>query len=284
MTALALAITLLALAATTAGAQPAACRTDSSAEAFVACARAGTERYRDQAMAVLDGYRRVGSDFPGMGEHWIRMALVFDGTIDARQPEVLTYVVVDGMPRLLGVAYLVPLLAGEQPPDQPIGRGAWHDHSRTLEDETVLPMHHAPDSGEGARLAMLHAWIWSPNPAGMFAADNWAIPFIRLGLTPDLSQAGAVAKALSLAAGGRAYVERAIDAAAQPTRGERQQVATALDRAEVLVTAIARRLPGSAVDAVAATKLTSAWAGLWLAIDAALGTKARSRLSALVLR
>ena len=284
MTALSLAILLMALGETTAGAQPVACRTDSSAEAFVACAQAGTERYRDRAMAVLDGYRRVGSDFPGMGEHWIRMALVFDGTIDARQPEVLTYVVVDGMPRLLGVAYLVPLLAGEQPPDPPIGRGAWHDHSRTLEDETVLPMHHAPDSGEGARLAMLHAWIWSPNPAGMFAADNWAIPYIRLGLTPDLSQAGAVAKALSLTAGGRAYVERAIHAAVRPSDNERQRVAVALDRAEALVTAIVRELEGPDVDAPAAAQLASAWAGLWLAIDAALGTEARSRLSALVLR
>ena len=284
MTALALAITLLALAATTADAQPAACRTDSSAEAFVACAQAGTERYRDQAMAVLDGYRRIGSDFPGMGEHWIRMALVFDGTIDARQPEVLTYVAVGGMSRLLGVAYVVPLLAGEQPPPHPIGREAWHDHSRTLEDETVLPMHHAPDSGEGARLAMLHAWIWSPNPAGMFAADNWAIPYIRLGLTPDLSQPGAVAKALSLIAGGRAYVEAAIHAAARPSDKEGRRVATALDRAEALVTAIARDLAGPDLDASAAAKLASAWAGLWLAIDAALGTEARGRLSALVLR
>jgi hypothetical protein len=147
MTALFLAITLVALGATTAGAQPVACRADASAEAFVACAQAGTERYHDQAVAVLDGYRRVGSDFPGMGEHWIRMALVFDGTIDARHPEVLTYVVVGGTPRLLGVAYVVPLLAGEQPPPHPAGREAWHDPSRTLEDETVLPMHHAPDSG-----------------------------------------------------------------------------------------------------------------------------------------
>ena len=94
-----LAIALLALGATTAGAQPVPCHTDSSVDAFVACAHAGTERYRDQAMAVLDGYRRIGSDFPGMGEHWIRIALVFDSTIDARQPEVLTYVVVGGVPR-----------------------------------------------------------------------------------------------------------------------------------------------------------------------------------------
>ncbi len=284
MTALSLVILLLALGETTAGAQPVGCHTDSSAEAFVACAQAGTERYRDRAIAVLDGYRRVGSDFPGMGEHWIRMALVFDGTIDARQPEVLIYVFVGGVPRLLGVAFVVPLLAGEQPPAHPIGREAWHDHSRTLEDETVLPMHHAPDSGEGARLAMLHAWIWSPNPAGMFAADNWAIPYIRLGLTPDRSQAGAVAKALSLAAGGRGYVERAIHAAARPSDNERQRVAVALDRAEALVTAIARDLQGPDVDEPAAGKLASAWAGLWLAIDAALGTEARGRLSALVLR
>lgn len=284
MTALILAMTLLALGATTAGAQPVACPTDSSADVFVACARAGTERYRDQAMAVLDGYRRIGSDFPGMGEHWIRMALVFDGRIDAGQPEVLTYADVGGTPRLLGVAYAVPLLAGEQPPAHPVGRDAWHDHSRTLDDETVLPMHHMPGAGEGARVAMLHAWIWSPNPAGMFAADNWAIPYIRLGLTPDLTHAGAVAKALSLASGGRAYVERAIHAAARPRDDERRRVTVALDRAEALATAAVRGIRGPDVDAPAAATLASAWAGLWLAVDAALGADARHRLSTLALR
>jgi len=61
-------------------------------------------------------------------------------------------------------------------------------------------------------------------------------------------------------------------------------VAAALDRAEALVTAIARDLEGPDVDAPAAAKLASAWAGLWVAVDAALGTEARSRLSVLMLR
>lgn len=120
--------------------------------AFLERARAATEKYRDQAAAVLDGYRRIGSDFPAMGEHWIRINLLFDGKIDAERPELLTYIPDSGKPRLLGVVYAVPLLPGESSPDFPAGRNAWHDHFRTLEDETVLPHHHFSGSaGDEAR-------------------------------------------------------------------------------------------------------------------------------------
>src|SRR5215207_5997704 len=84
-----------------------------SVAAFVDCARTGTERYRDHASAIADGYRPVGSDFPAMGQHWIRITSLFDGRFDAAKPEVLNYVTVNGRPQLLGVGYAVPLLDGE---------------------------------------------------------------------------------------------------------------------------------------------------------------------------
>ena len=43
---------------------------------------------------------------------------------------------------------------------------------------------------------MMHAWIWSPNPEGIFAADNWLIPLLRLDLTPPAEFSVAAAKAL----------------------------------------------------------------------------------------
>lgn len=285
---LSLPVALLLLRATAAAGQtpvqPPGCGGVASTDAFVACARSGTEQYRDHAKAVLDGYRRVGGDFPGMGEHWIRTALLFDGAIEPARPEVLTYVSVGGAPQLLGVAYVVPLLEGEQPPDGPIGRHAWHDHSRTLDDETVLPKHHTSDAGAGARLTMLHAWIWSPNPGGMFAADNWAIPAIRLGLPAPLNQPEPVAKALSFAVGGRGYIERAIDAAAQPTARERRRVGAALDRAEAAVTAVARDLTSQGLDAARGEALGAIWAELWRSVDAALSAQARARLAERPLR
>jgi hypothetical protein len=199
-----------------------------STASFIACARLGTERYHDQTAALLDGYRRIGRDFPGMGEHWIRVGLVFHGAVDASRLEVLIYVRVKGQPQLLGVAYAVPLLRGEKPPDGPAGPDSWHHHSRTVEDETLLPLHHTPGPAEiGARLAMMHAWIWSLNPEGMFAADNWAIPYIRLGLTPNLTSSASVGKTLAWATGGREYFELAIERAARSTLVEKERMKVA---------------------------------------------------------
>jgi hypothetical protein len=275
-----LSVALAVLWASAGAAQPPArCDTAMSSlsrASFVECARAGTERYRDQRVALLDGYRRIGRDFPAMGEHWIRVGLLFDGRIEASHPEVLVYVTIGGTPHLLGVAYAAPLLDGERPPDGPAGRDAWHDHSRTIEDETVLPRHHTSDSAaDGARLAMLHAWIWSVNPEGTFAADNWAIPYLRLGLTLDTTFSVSAAKALSLATdGGREYVERAIAATGlQPA--EAQRVKGVMDRAQAEATSIAQDVRDAAMGEPQSRSLAAIWTGMWAALDEALGAEAR---------
>lgn len=257
-----------------------------SASAFVENARAGTEKYRDQAAAIRDGYRRIGRDFPAMGEHWIRINLVFDGRFDPSRPEVLNYVVIDGKPRLLGVGYAMPLLAGESAPSGPAGADAWHDHFRTVEDETVLPHHHhggrsAPD---GPRLAMMHAWIWSPNPEGVFAADNWTIPYLRLGLTPGDNAPPSVAKALSLASGGRSYFEMSIDAATEGETVDKDRVKAAFNRAQLAVEAIVRETRGASIGEREISTLARVWTDMWEAIDEALGRDARQRLAHLPIR
>ena len=256
----------------------------SSASHFVECARSGTARYRDRAAAIRDGYRRIGRDFPAMGEHWIRMALVFDGKFDASRPEVLNYVEIDGEPRLFGVGYAVPLLAGETAPGGPAGLHAWHDHFRTIDDETLLPHHHTHGSAnEGARLAMMHAWIWSSNPHGTFAADNWAIPFARRRLDMPAEFPQAAAKALSLASGGRDYVEAALDAAGA-AGGPEHAVTQALDRA---VERVIRLLPpgrGTAPDQSELERLADIWTEMWAAIDEAVPPSNRQSLARLAVR
>src|SRR5205823_815673 len=148
-----------------------------SAAAFLERARAATGKYQDRAVAILDGYRQIGGDFPAMGEHWINVGLLYDGKIEPEHPEFLTYAVINGEPRLLGLAYALPLLSGESVPDWPAGIEAWHDHFRTIEDETLFPQHHSfGAAGDAPRLAMLHVWTWLANPAGIWAPDNWAIP------------------------------------------------------------------------------------------------------------
>jgi hypothetical protein len=251
---------------------------------FVECARAGTERYHDRQAAIRDGYRRIGRDFPAMGEHWIRIALVFDSKFDPSRPEVLNYVEIGGKPRLLGVGYAMPLLTGEAAPAGPAGPRAWHDHFRSVDEETVLPDHHTHGSANnGARLAMMHAWIWSPNPEGVFAPDNWAIPFVRHNLIPPAEFPIGAAKALSLLSGGRDYVEASIRAVAG--RGDHQEFArAALDDAVRQVTAIVPRDPQERIDAAMLARLASIWTGLWTAIDGAAPADVRQKLMSLAVR
>ena len=256
-----------------------------SAATFVECARAGTEKYRNRALAVADGYRRIGRDFPAMGEHWIRLSLLFDGKFHPSRPEVLNYVIVGGKPELAGVGYAVPLLADERVPDGPAGRDAWHDHDRTIENETVLPHHHAQSQERsGARLAMLHAWIWCDNPDGMFIADNWALPFLRAGLRPESRPPVAAARALSLATGGRDYFEMSIDAAGANGADERTAVKDAMDRAQASGVSVLEALQSDGIRDVHIARLVAIWTDMWNAIDQALAPQVRQKLSHLPIR
>lgn len=257
----------------------------SSVPQFVECARSGTARYRDREVAIRDGYRRIGRDFPAMGEHWIRVALVFDGKFDASRPEVLNYVEIDGEPRLFGVGYAVPLLSGETAPPGPAGLHAWHDHFRTIDDETLLPHHHTHGSAnDGARLAMMHAWIWSGNPHGIFAADNWAIPFERRGLGVPAGFPEAAAKALSLASGGRDYVEASVEAAGADGGHERAAVKQALDRAVERVIVLLPPGRRTALDWSELGRLAGIWTEMWAAIDEAVPPRVRKSLASLAVR
>lgn len=254
-----------------------------SEQRFVECARAGTARYHDRQTAIRDGYRRIGRDFPAMGEHWIRITLVFDGKFDASRPEVLNYVEVGGKPQLLGVGYAMPLLAGEAAPIGPAGPEAWHDHFRSVDEETVLPDHHTHGGAQDrARLAMMHAWVWSPNPAGMFAADNWAIPFIRHNWAPPAELTLPAAKALSLLSG-RDYVEASI-LAVVVKEDQRESVRAALDRAVGHIHAAVPQVGQAKLDAAALKRLSSIWSELWTSIDATVPADARQRLLSLATR
>jgi len=243
------------------------------ASTFIERARTGTAKYQDQSAAILDGYRRIGRDFPAMGEHWIRVGLLFDGQIEPERPEFLTYIVVSGTPKLLGAAYALPLLPGEQPPDLPAGSDAWHDHFNTIEDETLLPRHHLSGSvGDRARLAMLHVWIWSPNPNGTFAADNWAIPYLRLGITPPTNAPRSAALALSLLNGGDEYFTASIDASMYLDPEQRMAINAAFARAR------------SAVAGAAGTAIEEQWSDIWeeleKSIEASVGRDVRAYLAA----
>ncbi len=256
---------------------------DRSETAFIESARAATAKYQDRSIAIADGYREIGSDFPAMGEHWINVSLLFDGKFDPVHPEVLTYVVVAGKPHLLGVAYLLPLLPGESAPDWPVSKEKWHDHFRSLEDETSLPRHHATgEAGDAPRITMLHAWIWLENPAGMFAADNWALPYFRLGLPVPHDAPATAAKALALISGGAEYFSASLHAAVALTSSERKKVDAAFDRSRAAVEALLRGT--SAPEPSQLKTLEGIWTKLWNEIEASVSSKARPALQRLSIR
>src|SRR5687768_9850597 len=144
---------------------------------FTAAARAGSARYRELDSAVVDGFRRIGGDFPGMGEHWVHSGRLMAGVVDAARPVILSYATISARPTLVGVAYALALGAGDSLPSAP--RNAWHAHSGSVEDASFLPSHAGHMAGSGTRIAVLHAWVWLPNPDGPFATDNPALPFAR---------------------------------------------------------------------------------------------------------
>src|SRR6476619_5288883 len=70
-------------------------RDSAALRAQIEAVRAATERYRDHANAVKDGFRLFGQESPLMGEHWYRRDLVGE-TLDLRHPSTLQYANVGG--------------------------------------------------------------------------------------------------------------------------------------------------------------------------------------------
>jgi hypothetical protein len=274
---------LLALAATTLASSHEAQNKHAceSKSAFTECARAGTQKYQDQRIAIADGYQRIGRDFPAMGEHWINTTLLFDGKLDAAHPEVLTYITVGGRARLLGVAYAVPLLPGESTPPWPSAEADWHDHFRTLDDETLVRQHDATHNHHASlpRISMLHAWIWLDNPDGVFATENWSIPYLRLSLVPPNPATPEASKAISMPVGGTDFFLMSIEAAAQLSRSDRKTILSAFQGTEGKVHAfLSSRAATAALTQEDLSYLSGLWTNMWTTINASVRRQTRLQL------
>jgi hypothetical protein len=162
--------------------------------------RAATARYRDFETARREGWTKFGGDSPLMGEHWSPPARFgWDqppgGPLDLTRPSNLQYAWIKGRRELVGVSYIVRQHPGEPLPDGFAGEAdIWHVHD--AEAIVAAATKERPLVGcliggwlndnwrkDGrTRLAMAHAWIWSESPAGVFADDNLALPYLRAGL------------------------------------------------------------------------------------------------------
>ncbi len=132
----------------------------------VAAARQATEKYHQLAAAERDGFGPfyVCTDEAGagaMGQHYVNGDRGAHPSLDEANPEVLVYAPLRGGGyRLVGVEYVVIAAdwdALHASPPQLFGR--------TLKRVPAGNRYGLPDFYE------IHAWIWRPNPRGMF--DDW---------------------------------------------------------------------------------------------------------------
>ena len=251
-----------------------------SVSAFVARARAATERFKDQNVAAADGYRRLGPDFPAMGEHWANGELVVRGEFDAARPGLLTYARINGVPTLTGVVYALPLSDSETPPPFPFDRSLWHDHIGTIEDESMLLAHDAPHGPTGGlRLAVLHAWIWMDNPDGTFVTDNWALPYARLGVRAPTHSTGGAARALALVSGAMPYYISLVRQVGSPSESELQQIeAKLLKHQAAIATWWKSRTAKAEVSASDVSRLDDMWIAMWSDVESSVSADVGIRL------
>ena len=126
-------------------------------ESALAGVRQATAAYHDLDKAIAAHYGRLLPcfDLPGvggMGQHYVDTSRL-DATIEANRPEALVYEVDGNRLQLVAIEYIVPWTAwASATPPQLYGRSFFRN--------TTL------------HLWALHAWIWRPNPSGMFANYN----------------------------------------------------------------------------------------------------------------
>jgi hypothetical protein len=238
--------------------------------AQIEAARRGTERYRDHAAAVRDGYRLFGGEGALMGEHWYRPELV-GRPLDLEHPSTLQYATVGGRKVLVGVAYTVYRRPGEPLPEGFAGNADhWHVHDveklarAIVSDRPLLRaiVNRRIDRGkvgpgEGRTLlTMVHAWVWQDNPDGTFAQEHRGLPYLRAGLPPAWAEGADEEAALGVALlppDGCAMDVRRTGRAARLDGGQERALTSACRRAASAVrAALARRRDAAAVNAAAA--------------------------------
>ncbi|WP_138431450.1 hypothetical protein [Fodinibius saliphilus] len=124
--------------------------------------RRATAPYNNVDHATADGYIPTDHWVPQMGYHHVNPTLI-DGTINYLEPEVLVYQRNPAEPdnrRLGAVEYLIPVSAVSSQSDL--------DDAFPGVDGDYWHMLSLPTGTFWA----LHAWIWYPNPDGVFHGEN----------------------------------------------------------------------------------------------------------------
>jgi hypothetical protein len=243
-------------------------RLDSLADATAA----STTRFADRRVAIAEGYRRIGTDFPSMGEHWVLPSALLGRQLDPARPTVLAYATIDGRATLIGTGFIITT-RGSASADVPGWPTYWHEHSGALSDESGAHVGMSDPSPDATHVWVLHIWTALPNPLGRYDSDNWALPFARLGLSPPSDVDHDMGRALSLSvAEGDTYLRRILEDAGLRTEQNHVRVDAALEtaRAATAATAARVRLAG-VVSPDDGQSLRASWQGLSVALREVLG-------------
>ena len=157
-------------AALSCGSIPATAAAQGPSTGLVEVVQRATERYRDPAEADAQGWKSAGACVSspaegGMGVHFIKGSILFDGKIDPQEPEALIYEVTDRKARLVAVEYIV--IASE-----------WHAQNGPAPPAILGQL--ANFVGSPNRFGLpafyeLHVWAFRNNVKGTFVDFNPAV-------------------------------------------------------------------------------------------------------------
>jgi hypothetical protein len=138
----------------------------SKVSALVQIVRESTERFKDVAAAEAEGYSLLfgcvsGPDAGAMGLHYVNLALLAAGDLDATRPQIVIYEAQpNGRLKLIGADYL-------------LFADAWNA-THASPPELMGQLFHLFESPNRFGLPAfytLHVWAWKENPSGAFV--NW---------------------------------------------------------------------------------------------------------------
>jgi hypothetical protein len=254
-----------------------------SLDSIADVAARSSARYRDRRIAMAAGYRRIGADFPGMGEHWVNPAALLRDVVDPARPSFLTYVTIDSAPRLVGIGFITTTSDSSALPSVPGWAEHWHEHSGLLSEESGARVGRDDTStSRGSRVWVLHVWTTLENPDGRFAADNWSLPFARAGLVPPPTADPDAARAFGLAGPerGDAFLRALLTDAGLRTAATAARADSVIAAARVRSAAVADRMArGSVVNDSSLMALRDNWRDMAASLEELLGPRVATLLA-----
>lgn len=254
-------------------------------ESFLREVQTAGRRFAELGVAVAEGYRKLGPDFPGMGEHWVHPGLVIAGDLDPTRPPVIGYTLVNGERRLISFAYTRVLGPHELPPAAPFPQEAWHDHTGGVDEESLLlsgPMS-VHEGDHGFRLSMVHLWLDTDNPDGTLAQNNWALPFLRAGVASPEGVSSEAARALSLSTDeGAAFYDELLREGVQLDGPELDRATAAFEDAARASGVVSERMGTEGLATGEDIRaLEAIWAELWTRLERRLSSRSLTAMAVL---